>query len=77
LVKTVLYYTYTKTKGADMKTIFVVQAQGFGDDEDAFYNIAAFSTLALADAHIAELEEQDEVEDNSFVYEVDTVTLQA
>jgi hypothetical protein len=60
-----------------MKTIFVVQAQGFGDDEDAFYNIAAFSTLALADAHIAELEEQDEAEDNSFVYEVDTVTLQA
>jgi hypothetical protein len=54
-----------------------VQAQGFGDDEDAFYNIAAFSTQKLADAHIAELEEQDEAEGNCFVYEVDTVTLQA
>jgi hypothetical protein len=60
-----------------MQTVFVVQAQGFGDDEDAFYNIAAFSTQKLADAHIAELEEQDEAEGNSFVYEVDPVTLQA
>jgi hypothetical protein len=60
-----------------MQTIFVVQAQGFGDSEDAFYNIAAFSTQKLADAHIAELEEQDEAEGNSFVYEVDVVTLQA
>jgi hypothetical protein len=60
-----------------MQTVFIVQAQGFGDNEDAFYNIAAFSTQKLADAHIAELEEQDEAEDNSFVYEVDAVTLQA
>ena len=60
-----------------MQTVFIVQAQGFGDDEDAFYNIAAFSTQKLADAHIAELEEQDEAEGNSFVYEVDAVTLQA
>ena len=60
-----------------MQTVFVVQAQGFGDDEDAFYNIAAFSTQKLADAHIAELEEQDEAEGNSFVYEVDPVTLTA
>jgi hypothetical protein len=60
-----------------MQTVFIVQAQGFGDNEDAFYNIAAFSTQKLADAHIAELEEQDAAEDNSFVYEVDTVTLQA
>jgi hypothetical protein len=60
-----------------MQTVFIVQAQGFGDDEDAFYNIAAFSTQKLADAHIAELEEQDEAEGNCFVYEVDPVTLQA
>ena len=60
-----------------MKTVFVVQGQGFGDDEDAFYNIAAFSTLALAEAHIAELQLQDAEDDNEFVYDVDTVTLQA
>jgi hypothetical protein len=60
-----------------MKTVFVVQGQGFGDDEDAFENIAAFSTLALAEAHIADLQEQDEAEDNEFVYNVDAITLQA
>jgi hypothetical protein len=60
-----------------MKTVFVVQGLGLGDREDAFYNIAAFSTLALAEAHIAELEEQDAELDNEFEYEVDTLTLQA
>ena len=60
-----------------MKTVFVVQGLGLGDREDAFYNIAAFSTLALAEAHIAELEEQDAELDNDFEYEVDTLTLQA
>ena len=61
-----------------MQTVFVVQGQGFGDNEDAFYNIAAFSTQKLADAHIAELEEQDASRRRTrFVYEVDEVTLQA
>lgn len=60
-----------------MKTVFVVQGQGFGDDEDAFENIAAFSTLALADAHIADLQAQDADDDNEFVYNVDAITLQA
>ena len=60
-----------------MQTIFVVQAQGFGDDEDAFYMQVAFSTQKLADAHVAELEEQDAAEGNSFVYEVEAITLQA
>jgi hypothetical protein len=60
-----------------MKTVFVVQGLGLGDREDAFYNIAAFSTLALAEAHIAELQEQDAEDDNEIEYEVDTLTLQA
>jgi hypothetical protein len=60
-----------------MKTVFVVQGQGFGDDEDAFENIAAFSTQALADAHIADLQAQDEDDENEFVYNVDAITLQA
>ena len=60
-----------------MKTVFVVQGLGLGDREDAFYNIAAFSTLALAEAHIAELEEQDAELDNQIEYEVDTLSLQA
>ena len=60
-----------------MQTVFVVQAQGFGDDEHAFYNIAAFSTQKLADAHIAEQQALDAEDDNEFVYNVDAVTLQA
>jgi len=60
-----------------MKTVFVVQAQGFGDDEDAFENIAAFSTRVLADEYVADLQEQDAQDDNEFVYNVDVVTLQA
>ena len=60
-----------------MKTVFVVQAQGFGDDEDAFENIAAFSTRVLADEYVADLREQDAQDDNEFVYNVDEITLQA
>ena len=60
-----------------MKTVFVVQAQGFGDDEDAFENIAAFSTRVLADEYVADLQEQDVQDDNEFVYNVDEITLQA
>lgn len=60
-----------------MKKVFVVQALGFGEDENAFYNITAFSTRALADAHIADLRALDAEDDNDFVYEVDTVTLLA
>ena len=37
------------------KTIFVVQVQGWGDSEDAIYNVGAFSTRALADAHVTQL----------------------
>jgi len=60
-----------------MKTVFVVQAQGFGDDEDAFENIAAFSTKVLADEYVADLQVQDAEDDNEFVYNVDAITLQA
>ena len=60
-----------------MQTVFVVQAQGFGDDEDAFYNIAAFSTKVLADEYVADLHEQDAQDDNDFVYSIHEKTLQA
>jgi len=38
-----------------MKTVYIVQVQGWGDDEDAMYNVGAFSTRAKADAHIKQL----------------------
>jgi len=60
-----------------MNTVFVVQAQGFGDDENAFENIAAFSTRVLADEYVSDLEEQDAADDMEFVYRVEEITLQA
>jgi hypothetical protein len=60
-----------------MQTVFVVQAQGFGDDEDAFENIAAFTRRPLAEHYVADLEEQDAAEDNDFVYRIEEITLQA
>jgi hypothetical protein len=60
-----------------MTTVFVVQAQGFGDDEDAFENIAAFTRRSLADHYVADLEEQDAADDMEFVYRVEEITLQA
>ncbi len=60
-----------------MHTVFVVQAQGFGDDEAAFYNIAAFSKRQLADTYVSDLQQQDAADDNDFVYSIDEITLQA
>ena len=37
------------------KTIFVVQVQGWGDDEDAFYNTGAYSTKAKAEKAVKQL----------------------
>jgi len=55
MVKTVLYYTYTNTTGADMQKIYIVQIQGWGDDESEFYNMGTFSTRARAEAALEEM----------------------
>jgi len=55
MVKTVLYYTYTNTTGADMQKIYIVQIQGWGDNEDEFYNMGTFSTRARAEAALEEM----------------------
>jgi hypothetical protein len=41
-----------------MKKVYIVQVQGWGDDEDAMENMGAFSTRAKADAHIKQLLKQ-------------------
>ena len=53
--KTVLYYTYTKTTGADMQKVYIVQVQGWGDDENAFYNTSGHTTRKLADSALEAL----------------------
>ena len=57
------------------KTLFVVQGQGFGDLEDAFYNVKAFSTLAKANKYVAQLEINDAAEDVCFTYNIETLEL--
>ena len=36
--------------------VYIVQVRGWGDDEDAMYNIAACSTRELADTYIAQIQ---------------------
>jgi len=42
-----------------METVFVIQAQGWGDDEDEYVNVSAHSTLELANAEIARMYAED------------------
>jgi hypothetical protein len=43
-----------------LQKVYIVKVQGWGDDEDAFENVGAFSTLAKAEAHVVELVAQAE-----------------
>jgi hypothetical protein len=45
-----------------MKKVFIVKVRGWGDDEDAMENIAAFSTLKLAEKHVKQLTKQAAVD---------------
>ena len=48
-----------------MATVYVLQAQGFGDDEDAYENIGVFSSQEKFESTLASLEEEwaeDELE---------------
>jgi hypothetical protein len=38
-----------------MKKVYIVQVQGWGDDENAFYNISGHSTRKLADSALKTL----------------------
>ena len=62
-----------------MKKVYIVQVRGWGDDEDAMYNISGHSTRKLADsaleALLAEAEadglERADVESNIEVLSID------
>ena len=48
-----------------MARVYVLQAQGFGDDEDAYENIGVFTSRDKLESTLAELEEEwaeDELE---------------
>jgi hypothetical protein len=59
---------------AKAKQVYIVQIQGWGDDEDEFYNMGTFSTRAKAEAGLEEM--LQEWEDNGsdrddVVYEIE------
>ena len=45
-----------------MTKVYVLQAQGFGDDEYAFANIGVFSSMEKLQAELAILQEEWETE---------------
>jgi hypothetical protein len=63
-----------------MKKVYIVQVQGWGDDEDEFYNFGTYSTQALAEAKIEELLQGWEADGNDrddVVTDVEVMTLDA
>jgi hypothetical protein len=61
-----------------MKKVYIVQVQGWGDSEDAFYTVGAYSTRDKADAAVAKLTADalaDSIDD--VVVDVEVVTVDA
>ena len=49
--------------------VYILELQGTGEDEYAFENAGAFSTLALAEARLAEI--NADYADDDFVFAID------
>jgi hypothetical protein len=61
-----------------MQKVYIVQVQGWGDDEDAMYNTGAYSTRTLAEQALADLLTQateDGLED--VVTDIEVLTIDA
>jgi hypothetical protein len=63
-----------------MSKVYIVQIQGWGDSEDEFYNMGAYSTRAKAEAALEDLLQQweaDGCDRDDVVYEIDVNTVDA
>ena len=63
-----------------MKKVYIVKVQGWGDDEYAMYDMGAFSTRKLADAHLETLLadwEADGGDKDDVFAEVEVITVDA
>ena len=61
-----------------MSKVYIVKVRGWGDDEYAMENIAAFSTLKLAEKHVKQLVKQAEADGLTDVEtDVEVMTLDA
>jgi len=71
---------HTYTEGAKMSKTYIVQIQGWGDSEDEFYNMGAYSTRAKAEAALEDLLVQWEADGQDradVVYEIEPMTIDA
>ena len=65
---------------AKAKQVYIVQIQGWGDDEDEYYNMGTFSTRAKAEARLEEMlqEWEDNGSDRDDVfYHIEPMTVDA
>ena len=63
-----------------MQKVYMVQIQGWGDSEDEFYNMGAYSTRAKAEAALEDLLEGWEADGGDraeVVYEIEVITVDA
>jgi len=60
-----------------MQKIYIVQVQGWGDDEAAFYNTGAYSTKAKADEALAQLVAQAQADELDVVTNMEVITVDA
>jgi hypothetical protein len=63
-----------------MSKVYIVQIQGWGDSEDEFYNMGAYSTRGKAEAALEDLLQQweaDGCDRDDVVYEIDVNTVDA
>jgi hypothetical protein len=60
-----------------MTTVYILQAQGFGDDEDAFENIGAFSSMEKLEAALVVLEAEWAEDELEVVTNVEEMSLDA
>jgi hypothetical protein len=61
-----------------MQKVYIVQVQGWGDNEDAFYITGAYSTRKLAEAAVAQLVADAHLDGlDDVVTEIEVVTVDA
>jgi len=61
-----------------MQKVYIVQVQGWGDDEDAMYNAGAYSTRELAEQAEADLITQAEADGlTDVVTDIEVLTVDA
>jgi hypothetical protein len=59
-----------------MTKVYILRGLGLADDEDAFENMGAFTTLEKAQTKVQDLRVEDTKEGFEIVYEIETLDLE-